>query len=834
MNGVSRFLSRREKKGKGHTPSAKDIYRIFHHEDKKKSSRDEEKNIQEISKRLEELEITDIKDSHIKYALQHPYSNGDPDKAVQLIRLFHETISGKMVKFNPVIPMLGAENRNMVTCYIDSLLFAMFARVDSFESMLSVEFHDPAINQLAITLRFWVNMLRTGKLITVDIAKHIQDAMADCGWEDAREIRQQDLALPLLTLKMDVYHTGKESMDDHRYVRERLLDVAIPEGQAEGTAVKLEDCLESFFNNKIEVKRLLQRRNTVNSRPQLPTEKGGSSNVEEVELKRQSTTQSVFRQRKMELLTGAANKITTPKDDTDVIYGGKQQEAGQAVRKEVTIPAWQFFNLIPWFQAKPTTEGQPTTDAQVAAHFAKRRPVLGICLKRYGITKDGPRRVDTYIDIPLEIRLPHFVSNGNEEDGFGSSFSTFKLSLQSVIFHRGVSLNAGHYVSIVRPAPNEIRFEGSESDRKCQWLMFDDLAKERVTTVDIRKALKKECPYLLFYQVQPVDDDEEEETYSERSFSDPEEPPTYAEATNISTPATTEARNSTATITPETSVSQSLSQLSLLPAERDDIITPEARVAHLPPAQILLTPRTASPSSSARSLEQALSAPPKLGDDTLRPRSLDIPRTSKSRSRKSQDSDQKRNSVAFTDSSYGHSATTTPHEDATTTTNKDGYIGAKELTSPQESVSGTTSPPRKRGSTEKSEKRSSRALWLSVGSRRARPKSMPPADSRMTMGDLVKGIRGAMSKDKLPLNVTVTTASDSTTSEQSNPATRAVEAEGPPLPDGTTTNGKEKTKEKDKYSSIGRRKSLRPKSKSRGEATPPEDPNAPDRQCAVM
>jgi hypothetical protein len=140
------------------------------------------------------LEIPDIKESHIKYALQHPYSNGDPDKAVQLIRLFHETICGKMVKFNPVIPMLGAENRNMVTCYIDSLLFAMFARVDSFESMLSVEFPDPAINQLAIMLRFWVNMLRTGKLITVDIVKHIQDAMADCGWEDARAIRQQDVS----------------------------------------------------------------------------------------------------------------------------------------------------------------------------------------------------------------------------------------------------------------------------------------------------------------------------------------------------------------------------------------------------------------------------------------------------------------------------------------------------------------------------------------------------------------------------------------------------------------------------------------------------------------
>ena len=108
--------------------------------------------------------------------------------------------------------------------------------------------------------------------------RHLQDALADSGWSDARRVAQQDvseafsfitdkLALPLLTLKMDVYHTGKEVNDDHRIVRERLLQVAIPENPEEGTEIRLEDCLESYFNNKVEVKRHLQRRNTVNERP---------------------------------------------------------------------------------------------------------------------------------------------------------------------------------------------------------------------------------------------------------------------------------------------------------------------------------------------------------------------------------------------------------------------------------------------------------------------------------------------------------------------------------------------------------------------------------------
>src|ERR1700761_2427911 len=103
--------------------------------------------------------------------------------------------------------------------------------------------------------------------------------MADCGWKDASKMKQQDvseafsfitdkLALPLLTLKMDVFHTGKDDSDDHRIVKERLLDVAIPDPPEDapesGYTMKLEDCLENYFNNKIEVKRYLQRRSTVN------------------------------------------------------------------------------------------------------------------------------------------------------------------------------------------------------------------------------------------------------------------------------------------------------------------------------------------------------------------------------------------------------------------------------------------------------------------------------------------------------------------------------------------------------------------------------------------
>ena len=45
----------------------------------------------------------------------------------------------------------------------------MFARLDCFEAILYKSFNDEPRRKLAILLRFWVNLLRAGKLITTDI-----------------------------------------------------------------------------------------------------------------------------------------------------------------------------------------------------------------------------------------------------------------------------------------------------------------------------------------------------------------------------------------------------------------------------------------------------------------------------------------------------------------------------------------------------------------------------------------------------------------------------------------------------------------------------------------
>jgi hypothetical protein len=150
------------------------------------------------------------------------------------------------------------------------------------------------------------------------------------------------------------------------------------------------------------------------------------------------------------------------------------------------------------------------TDSQVAAHFSSKRPILGLCLKRYSMTQKGKAmRLGTRIDIPVEIGLPHFIQDDYSVQDNAPLFGNFKLSLQSVVCHRGNSVSSGHYISLVRatnttsgPTTQLGPMEDAEF-----WLRFDDLAAKRVTLVDIQQALKDETPYLLFYQIVPIEGD---------------------------------------------------------------------------------------------------------------------------------------------------------------------------------------------------------------------------------------------------------------------------------------------------------------------------------------
>ncbi|KAH0537375.1 hypothetical protein FGG08_005817 [Glutinoglossum americanum] len=580
VGAFKRFLTRREK---GSSDWRKSWF--FSFDKKKKKGLEDERKIQSIVQRLSELGAAGASDTQIEQALNGRYANGDIEKAVKLLLVYEDAVDGVIREARPTTKFVGAENRAGVTCYIDALLFAMFAKLDTFDAMLYNQIDDEPRRTLSILLRVWVNMLRSGMLITEDITQKLQSSLSDCGWKEAGKLRQQDtseaftfisgkLGLPQLTFKVDIYHTGKEEdTADHKFVNEQLLEVAVPNDPGNGLPIPLEIPLENYFNNQIEIKRYLQRRDTkdpekatfsyiefsgitsdaYNSSPMsqyppspLPLYSPSPLPLTPRRLATSATTATISEE------PSPVGPTTTDEIDSVVSETGTQSapsqppttsrnraqsiirevvvEEGEApgdngtglpqgrtrkssIRKQVDMPAWQFFRLLPWYN----TANGPTSDAQVADHFALKRPILGICLKRYGVDADGKlTRINTRIDIPLEIRFPHFIQDEKpENDG---PLGNFKLVLQSVVCHRGTSLNGGHYITLARgdsstngqktneePNSQDIRDGDGAND---MWLKFDDMdAAERVRPVNIKEALDKEMPYLLFYQIQPIDEE---------------------------------------------------------------------------------------------------------------------------------------------------------------------------------------------------------------------------------------------------------------------------------------------------------------------------------------
>lgn len=131
--------------------------------------------IKAILAQLQKYGITTFTEANVDYALRAKSSAGNPDQALRLLFLFEDTYEGIVRPYNPHTKLLGAENRSGVTCYLDALLFAMFARLDSFEAMLYNTFEDLPRKRLAGLLRLWVNMLRSGILITTDVVSNIAD-----------------------------------------------------------------------------------------------------------------------------------------------------------------------------------------------------------------------------------------------------------------------------------------------------------------------------------------------------------------------------------------------------------------------------------------------------------------------------------------------------------------------------------------------------------------------------------------------------------------------------------------------------------------------------------
>lgn len=217
--------------------------------------------------------------------------------------------------------------------------------------------------------------------------------MAACGWKEAQDLEQQDtseafafitetLQLPLLTLKVDLFHQGKKDDADHKVVFERLLNLGVP-ADTEGKGVKLEDCLEEYFNTQVDVLRdsldekIAAERPTATSSPLstetpntpiIPIKVNDGNKEEDADAESDDEPEPPHIERRWTTTpnpqAGGSQAVRPHRSRTESIIQrvvldeeGKPTESDAAslfqrtkkrasVVKAVTIPAWQFFKLI--------------------------------------------------------------------------------------------------------------------------------------------------------------------------------------------------------------------------------------------------------------------------------------------------------------------------------------------------------------------------------------------------------------------------------------------------------------------------------------------------------
>lgn len=510
------------------------------------------------------LDLPQPSTAEIILVLKSPFTQGDVVKAYHLIRFFQLSDTGYFItndghdRGGAKIGLVGAENWENVMCYLDALLFSMFANLESFEPILFIlnQHANPLVTQLSGLLRVYVNLLRLGNLITTDITQRICECLMKLGFGEALSHRQQDpapvfefltetLAMPLLTFRVEIQHSGKQDDDDTKYLKERILFVSLPEDEdadlvkpenshiegeepeqeqsaadANGNdktaeksgntddAVLLEECLEHYFNNSISVRRELQRRATLDGTRNLP---GGDVPVvtEGEELNMAADLADTPRSGKHRHSSVRSDSVSTPqvrvrtRSSTLSIWSISSVESKP---REVMLPAWMLLRLLPFYTDDNEVVGANESIARNSKEFANRRPVLPICLKRYSFSV-GERlasRSKRRILIPPVIDLPSFVADDHTSTGDESN-GGYKLILESAVCHRGTTIESGHFVSAVRKE-NHIENQTLEEALAAPWYLYDDLKKTRVVTKTFQEIFDSEWPYMLFYRLVACED----------------------------------------------------------------------------------------------------------------------------------------------------------------------------------------------------------------------------------------------------------------------------------------------------------------------------------------
>ncbi|KAJ1941595.1 hypothetical protein FBU59_003456, partial [Linderina macrospora] len=340
--------------------------------------------------------------TRIEAANMLSHAGWDVDVAMRQLQLLLCSRDGILYDINPRVQLVGAVNSRSTTCYIDSLLMALFGAQHSCDGLLYMrELGNKDANDLLAVCRLLVNYIRAGELIPALLIEEFRGALIKCGWlnehgqgplnrytqQDVNELYMflmDKLQMPYLAMQVQMVHGADQDEADNRMVTQRVLELSLPDEKEEAKEHEEDpQALELSPNNPF--RRIAS--------PPLPARPGA-----EKPLLLQALLEQYFFDNRVEHL----ERILKNRD------GGA---SGSSTK--VHTNAWSFLSIYPFYT--PQNEMGDSEGSSIAADYPEGAPlILPLLIKRYKVDNDGHiQRVNRRVICPMVLDVTNIISSSD-------------------------------------------------------------------------------------------------------------------------------------------------------------------------------------------------------------------------------------------------------------------------------------------------------------------------------------------------------------------------------------------------------------------------------------